>query len=362
VTSPISAMETGKEVQVESYSTLPDGREVQLYTLVNSNGLRARVMNYGAILVSMEVPDAQGQFVDVTHGYDALDGWLADGFYLGASVGRYGNRIAEGKFALDGESFTLATNNAPGGIPCALHGGLKGFDKVLWSGKVVPCGVEFSYISADGEEGFPGNLTVKITYTLDDENQLIWRAEATTDAPTVVNLVHHSYWNLSGNPTQAITDHLLTLHADAYLPTDAGLIPTGEIAAVAGTPMDFTKPTRVGERIEADFEPLKFASGYDHAWVLRGASGVTLAARLEDPQSGRVMEVFTDQPAIQFYAGNFLDGKVRGKGGVVYAQRTGLCLETEGYPDAPNQPEFPTSVLRPGEIYQHTLIHQFSAK
>lgn len=359
---PMSAMETGKEVQIESYGTLPDGREVHLYTLLNSNGLRARVMDYGAILVSMEIPDASGQFVDVTHGYDTLDGWLADEFYLGASVGRFGNRIAHGKFTLDGESYTLATNNTPGGVPCSLHGGLKGFDKVLWSGKVVPRGVEFSYTSANGEEGFPGNLTVKITYTLDDKNQLVWRAEAVTDAPTVVNLVHHSYWNLSGDPTQAITDHFLTLHADAYLPTDAGLIPTGEIAPVAGTPMDFTQPTLVGERIEADFEALKFAGGYDHAWVLRGTNGLTLAARLEHPQSGRVMEVFTDQPAIQFYAGNFLDGKVRGKGGAVYAQRTGLCLETEGYPDAPNRPEFPPSVLRPGEIYEHTLIHQFSAK
>jgi aldose 1-epimerase len=361
-TAPLFAMETQDEVQVETYGKLPDGREVRIFTLRNANGLCARVMEYGAVLVSLEVPDASGHCVDVTHGYDHLEDWLNDPFYLGASVGRFGNRIQHGKFSLDGQEYTLATNNAPGGIPSSLHGGVQGFDKVLWHGEVTAHGVEFSYTSVDGEEGFPGNLRVKITYSLNAQNQLIWQAEAVTDAPTVVNLVHHSYWNLSGDASQLITDHLLTLHADAYLPTDAGLIPTGEIAPVVGSPMDFTQPTRVGERIGADFEPLKFAGGYDHAWVLRGGAPVSLAARLVDPKSGRVMEVLTDQPAIQFYAGNFLDGKIRGKRGVVYAPRSGLCLETEGFPDAPNQPAFPSAVLRPGEVYRHTLIHQFSAE
>jgi aldose 1-epimerase len=219
-----------------------------------------------------------------------------------------------------------------------------------------------TYTAKDGEEGYPGNLSVKVTYSLTNDNELKWEAKATTDAPTILNLVHHSYWNLSGDPTQKIHDEVLTLNAEAYLPTNAGLIPTGQIAPVAGTPMDFTKPTTIGDRIDADFEALKFGGGYDHAWVLKKGGGVRLAARLKDPTSGRVMEVSTDQPAIQFYCGNFLDGTVTGKGGVKYARRTALCLETEGFPDAPNQPSFPSSVLRPGETYKHTMIHKFFAE
>jgi len=311
----------------------------------------------------METPDKSGKSADITHGYDTLEGWLTNTSYFGATVGRFGNRIAHGKFTLDGKEYTLATNNDPGGIPCHLHGGIKGFDKVLWAGKPTASnGVEFTYVSKDGEEGYPGNLTVTVTYSLSDDNELKWEARATTDAPTIVNVVHHSYWNLSGDPHSPINDHILTLHAPSYLPTDAGLIPTGEIAPVAGTPMDFTKPAAIGERVAADFEALKLGGGYDHCWVLEKGEGLRPAAKLKDPKTGRVMEISTDQPAIQFYGGNFLDGTVAGKGGVKYAHRTALCLETEGFPDAPNKPAFPSCVLKPGETYRHTMIHRFSAE
>jgi aldose 1-epimerase len=349
------------ETKQEIFGKMPDGREVRIFTLENKNGLRARVTEYGAILVSMETPDKAGKNADITHGYDTLDGWLTNTSYFGATVGRFGNRIKDGKFSLDGKDYKLATNNDPGGIPCHLHGGLKGFDKVLWSGKVSSNGVEFTYVSKDGEEGYPGNLTVKVTYSLNNENELKWEATATTDAPTVLNIVHHSYWNLSGDPATTIKDHLLTLKASGFLPTNAGLIPTGAITPVAGTPMDFTKSTVIGERIDADFEALKFGGGYDHCWVVDG-KGMRLAARLMDPKSGRVMEVSTDQPAVQFYAGNFLDGTVSGKKGVKYAKRTAICLETQNFPDAPNNPSAPSSVLRPGETYRHVMIHRFSVE
>ncbi len=350
-------------VREEIFGQTPDGRLVKIFTLTNQNGLRARVTEYGAILVSMETPDLSGKTADITHGYDTLEGWLTNTAYFGATVGRFGNRIKDGGFTLDGKEYRLATNNDPGGIPCHLHGGVKGFDKVLWSGKpTANNGVEFTYLSKDGEEGYPGNLTVKITYSLSDDNELKWEASATTDAPTILNIVHHSYWNLSGDPTQSINDEILTLAAPHFLPTDAGLIPTGAITPVAGTPMDFTKPTVIGESVEADFEALQFGNGYDHCWVLEKGTGVRFAARLKDPRSGRVMEVFTDQPAIQFYAGNFLDGTVAGKGGVKYAKRSALCLETEGFPNSPNMPSFPSPVLRPGQTYMHVLIHKFFAE
>jgi aldose 1-epimerase len=352
-------MEKGGQV----FGKMPDGREVKIFTLTNKNGLKARVTEFGAILVSMETPDKSGKLADITHGYDDLEGWLTNISYFGATVGRFGNRIKDGKFSLDGKDYNVATNNDPGGIPCHLHGGLKGFDKVLWSGKSVgDQAVEFTYLSKDGEEGYPGNLTVKVTYSLNDDNELKWEASATTDAPTIVNIVHHSYWNLSGDPGNTINTHELMIAAPSYLPTDIGLIPTGEIAPVAGTPMDFTQPKMIGNRVDDDFEALKFGGGYDHCWVLEKGEGVRLAARLKDSKSGRVMEISTDQPAIQFYGGNFLDGTVTGKGGEKYAHRTALCLETEGFPDAPNNPNFPSCVLRPGETYKHVMIHKFSAE
>ncbi|MES2922563.1 MAG: aldose epimerase family protein [Verrucomicrobiota bacterium] len=352
------------EVKEDVYGAMPDGKKVKIFTLTNKNGLEAKVTEYGAILVSMKTPDKSGKSADITHGYDTLEGWLTNTSYFGATVGRFGNRIKDGKFTLDGKDYKLATNNDPGGIPCALHGGLKGFDKVLWSGKTTADkGVEFSYTAKDGEEGYPGNLTVKVTYSLTDDNELKWEAKATTDAPTVLNIVQHTYWNLSGDPATLINDHILMLNADGYLPTNAGLIPTGKVDPVAGTPMDFTKPTAIGKRVDAtDFEALKLGGGYDHAWVLKKGEGMKLAAKVTDPKSGRVMEISTNQPAVQFYGGNFLDGKAIGKGGVAYAYRTAFALETENYPDAPNQPSFPSAVLRPGENYKHSMVFKFSAE
>ncbi|MEM9017448.1 MAG: aldose epimerase family protein [Verrucomicrobiota bacterium] len=357
--------EAASSLSESVYGNLPDGSEVKIFTLTNQDGLEAKVTEYGAILVSMKVPDSSGSFADVTHGYDTLEGWLTNTSYFGATVGRFGNRIAHGKFSLDGKEYTLVTNNDPGGIPCHLHGGTKGFDKVLWTGEGFESegarGVKLTYVSPDGEEGYPGELTVEVTYTLTDNNELKWEAKATTDAPTVLNIVHHSYWNLSGDPSTSINDHELTLYADHYLATNAGLIPTGEKASVAGTPMDFTTAHLIGARVEEDFEALKLGGGYDHAWVLNGTegNGLTKAATLADPETGRIMEIETNQPAIQFYGGNFLDGTVTGKGGVAYEHRTALCLETENFPDAPNNPEAPTAVLRPGETYHHEMVHRF---
>lgn len=345
---------------VESFGHLPDGRPVSLFTLTNRNGFRARVCDYGGLLVNLFAPDRDGVLADLTHGFDTLDGWLVNGPYFGASIGRFGNRIAAGRFTLDGKTYTLATNNDPGGIPCHLHGGIKGFSKVLWEVLAADANsVTLAHTSPDGDEGYPGTLRVTLTYTLTDANELIWQTEAVTDAPTVVNLVHHTYWNLSGDPTTTILDHELTLAADHFLPTTAGLIPTGEIRPVAGTPMDFTQPRAVGSRLGEDYEALVLGNGYDHCWVLRPGDGVRPAATVRDPKSGRVMEVLTDQPGIQIYDASFLDGVTPGKNGVAYASRSAMCLETEGYPDAPNQPAFPSSVLRPGETYRHTLVHRF---
>src|SRR6056297_1777409 len=313
----------GSPSVVESlHGKMPDGQDVTLFTLTNANGMVAKVTEYGAILDSITVPDRNGELADVTHGYDTLEGWLTNTSYFGATVGRFGNRIAHGKFELDGKEYTLATNNDPGGIPCHLHGGIKGFDKVLWTGETFEDesarGVKLTYRSADGEEGYPGNLIVEVIYTLTDANELVWEARATTDAPTVVNIVHHSYWNLSGDPTTSINDHELTLFASRYLPTGPGLIPTGELKPVKGTPMDFTTPHLIGSRVDEDYESLKLGGGYDHAWVLSGekVDNLRLAARLKDPETGRVMTIQTNQPAIQFYGGNFLDGTATGKGGV----------------------------------------------
>lgn len=353
-------MSSPKHPKVEIYGTLPDGRDVRIFTLRNSRGLVAKVMEYGAILVSLEMPDNAGNTADLTHGYDTLDGWLSNSNYFGATVGRFGNRIKHGRFELNGIPYALATNNQPGGIPCHLHGGLNGFDKVLWSGRTTENNsVEFTYRSLNGEEGYPGSLDVNVTYSLNDENELHWEATAKTDAPTIINMVHHPYWNLSGDPTRSINDHELTLNAKHYLPTDEGLIPTGEIAAVDGTPMDFTKPCAIGSQMDADFMPLQIANGYDHCWVLEKCNAPRPAARLRDPITGRVMELFTNQPAIQFYGGNFLDGSSVGKKGIRYNKHSALCLETEGFPDAPNQASFPSSVLHPGETYQHIMIYRF---
>lgn len=364
----LSAQEPASTIKESVYGEMPDGREVKLFTLTNEEGMVAQVTEYGAILVSLKAPDRDGKMADLTHGYDSLEGWLGNTSYFGSTVGRFGNRIADGKFSLGGEEYQLATNNDPGGMPCHLHGGIEGFDKKLWKGESFEVNgsrfVVFTYTSPDGEEGYPGELTVTVVYTLTDANQLVWEAKATTDKPTIVNIVHHSYWNLSGDPTTSINDHELTLFADEYLPTNIGLIPTGEIAPVAGTPMDFTKSTAIGARVDEEFEALEFGGGYDHAWVLdkTPADDLWQAARLHDPKTGRIMEVSTNQPAVQFYGGNFLDGTAKGKGGVPYEFRTALCLETENFPDAPNQPEFPSAMIKPGQTYYHKMVHTFSAE
>jgi aldose 1-epimerase len=357
----------------ESFGKLPDGTEAHIYTLKNGKGMVAKISDFGATLVSLEVPDKNGKLADVTHGYDSVAGYSgAKNPYFGGSVGRYGNRIAHGKFSLDGKEYTLATNNSPGDIPCHLHGGDVGFNKRMW--KVIhresPDKIVMQYVSPDGGEGYPGTLTATVSYTLTDDNELIWEATATTTAPTVLNLVHHTYWNLSDDPTSSINDHELTLFADRYLPTDAGLIPTGELAPVAGTPMDFTKPHAIGERVGEDFEALKLGGGYDHCWVLTAPkpNGLALGARLKDPKSGRVMEISSNQPAIQFYGGNFLNTAdfqgdfEAGKGGIAYPHRSALCIESENFPDAPNKPDFPNSVLEPGETYRHVMVHKFTAE
>lgn len=355
---------TPDEPAVEDFGTLPDGRKAGLYHLTNSGGMTATITDFGATIVSLTTPDRDGKSGDITFGFDSVEGYAGkDNPYFGCTVGRYGNRIAGGKFTLDGKEYQLAKNNEPGGIPCHLHGGEVGFDKRMWTVEEhTRDSIVLKYVSADGEEGYPGTLTAQVRYTLTDDNELIWEATATTDAPTIVNLVQHAYWNLSGDPSTSINDHVLTLNADRYLPTDAGMIPTGELAPVAGTPMDFTKPTPIGERVEAEFEALELGLGYDHCWVLNPANGdgLALAATLSDPKSGRVMELFTDQPGVQFYGGNFLDGTVTGKGGAVYKHRTALCLETEKFPDSPNQASFPSAVLRPGETYRHTMRYRFT--
>jgi aldose 1-epimerase len=354
---PTERGETKMTVEKAPYGNLPDGRPVDIYTLTNAKGMRVRLINYGATTVSLEVPDAGGNLTDVTLGYETLEGWLTNTSYFGATVGRYANRIAKGKFTLDGKTYTLATNNGEN----ALHGGLKGFDKVLWDAETVQTdkevGVRFTYLSKDGEEGYPGNLKVTATYTLNNDNEFKVAFSATTDKPTVVNLAHHTYWNLAGPAAGDVLGHVLMLNADRYTPVDAGLIPTGELKPVKDTPMDFTTPTAIGARIA------QVEGGYDHNFVLRDyGKGVRLAARVTEPKSGRVMEIYTDQPGIQFYSGNFLDGTVKGKGGVVYKKHYGFCLETQHYPDSPNKPDFPTVVLRPGETYTHTMIHKFSTK
>jgi len=362
---PISGSNVAKQamdIDVTTFGKSPDGKEVRLYTLRNTKGATATIMTYGAIVVSLEMPDSKGQMDDIVLGYDNLDGYLEVSPYFGAIVGRYGNRIGKGEFTLDGVTYKLATNDNAN----HLHGGIKGFDKVVWEDKPVwkadGVGVELSYLSKDGEEGYPGNLKATVTYLLTNKNELRIDYFATTDRATPVNLTHHGYFNLTGGERD-ILGHVLMLNADRFTPVDAGLIPTGELQPVAGTPMDFTKPTPIGERIEVDFEQLKLGGGYDHNWVLnRTGGGLSLAARVSEPTTGRVVEVWTTQPGVQFYAGNFLDGTITGKGGRGYQHRWGFCLETQHYPDSPNKPNFPSTILRPGERYETTTIYRFSAK
>jgi aldose 1-epimerase len=351
-------------LEAKSFGKAPAGEDVTLYALKNANGMEIAVMDYGAMLTSIKVPDAKGQIADVTLGFDSLDGYLGSHPYMGATVGRYANRIAKGKFTLNGKEHTLATNNGPN----ALHGGLKGFDKKVWTAKSIdtPAGpaVEMTYVSADGEEGYPGTLTATVTYGLTNDNEVRISYRATTDADTVLNLTNHSYFNLAGAGKGTILDHILTLQADRFTPVDGGLIPTGELKSVEGTPFDFRTPTAIGARIDqVSDEQIKLGGGYDHNFVVNGDPGtMRLAARVKEPVTGRVMEVLTDQPGVQFYTGNFLDGSVVGKGGMKYEKRFGFCLETQHFPDSPNKPEFPSVVLKPGETYITNTVYKFSVE
>jgi aldose 1-epimerase len=339
------------------------GKPVEIYTLKNAGGVEAAITNYGGIVVSLKTPDRSGKFADVVLGFDSLDGYLKEHPYLGAIIGRYGNRIAKGRFKLNGVEYKLATNNGAN----ALHGGLKGFDKVVWTAKEVSSpdspALELTYVSKDGEEGYPGNLTATVRYTLTNKNELRIDYTATTDKDTVVNLTNHSYFNLAGEGAGDILGHQIMIDADRFTPVDEGLIPTGELKPVAGTPFDFRKPHAIGERIDAADEQIRRGKGYDHNFVLNGNMGtMRLAARVVEPKSGRVMEVSTTEPGVQFYTGNFLDGSVKGKGGKAYNFRYGFCLETQHFPDSPNQPKFPSTVLKPGQTYKSTTVYRFTAK
>ena len=342
-----------------AFGTTPDGKTVDIYTL-KSDVLEARIMTYGARIVSLDVPDRDGKKADIVLGHSSLAGYIADKkTYFGAIVGRYGNRIAHGSFKLDGKTYQTPKNDHDINM---LHGGTVGFDQLVWTGREIPDGVEMTLVSKDGDQGFPGTLTAHVRYTL-HHNALRIDYSMSTDKDTVVNLTNHSYFNLSGEGNGTILHDVVTIPADKYTPVDAGLIPTGELAPVEGTPFDFRKPTEIGARIHDNNEQLKLAGGYDFNWVLRGPNGETkTAARVYDSETGRVLTVTTTEPGVQFYTGNFLDGTEKGKGGKVYNLRSGFCFETQHYPDSPNKPAFPTTVLKPGQKYDTTTEFRFSAK
>ncbi len=351
------------EIKQEHWGSIGSEEQIQLYTLRNSTGIEASITNYGGRLVTLKVPDRNGKFEDVVLGRDDLDGYLQNNPYFGALVGRYANRIANGEFTLDGKRYQLARNNGQN----ALHGGLKGFDKVAWKARVVSTedasALELTYLSKDGEEGYPGNLNVTARYSLTDENALQVDFDATTDKDTVLNLTNHSYFNLAGQAAGKILDHRVFINADKFTPTNASLIPTGELRDVQGTPFDFRKSTAIGARIDDKDEQLQYGQGYDHNFVVSGSGKEpSLAARVVDPKSGRVMEVLTTQPGVQFYTGNHLDPGVKGKSGVEYKARFGFCLETQHFPDSPNQPSFPSTELKPGQRFRSTTIFRFSVE
>ena len=353
-------------MQKQSFGKTSDGQEVDLYTLSNARGMQVAISNYGGEIVTLKVPDRNGKSDDVVFGYDNIAGYEVNKAYFGATIGRYGNRIAKGKFTLDGHEYQLPLNDGPN----TLHGGIVGFNRRVFTAKEVASkageALELDYLSKDGEEGFPGNLSVKVVFTLPAEsNELKIEYSATTDKATVLNLTNHSYFALAGEGATTMLDEELTLNAKQFVPVDATLIPTGELRNVTGTPFDFTQPTVIGKRIDqAGDEQLKFGKGYDHNWVLEGGvkSSPAFAARVYDPKSGRVLEILTTEPGIQFYSGNFLDGTVAGKGGKFYAHRSALALETQHYPDSPNQPSFPSTELKPGKTYHSASVYRFSVK
>jgi aldose 1-epimerase len=345
-------------INEDSFRSFHKGKQTALYTLRNSNGLIALITNYGAIIVSIYVPDRNGLMADIVQGYDTIDEYIkGNGPYMGALCGRCANRIARGKFSLGGTDYTLAVNNGPN----HLHGGIIGFSKVVWDVvQYSSSSVQLEYLSVDGDEGYPGNLKVSVTYTLTDENELKLDYFATTDKSTVVNLASHSYFNLAGEGSGSIYDHELFINGMFFTPTDETSVPTGEICSVAGTPMDFRKSKKIGRDIELDDEQLKFGAGYDHNWVLGHRTGTPgLAAIVKDPASGRIMEVYTTQPGVQLYTANWIDNEP-GKGGKKYGRRWSLCLETQHFADAINKPHFPSTILNPGEEYRHSCIYRFS--
>ena len=343
--------EIGMQIKKVSFGHI-DGNEVCLYTLTNEKGMMVRITNYGGIVTSIIVPDKHGNFEDVVLGYDNLKGYLEETPYFGAIVGRYANRIANGKFTLDGEKHTLAVNNGPN----HLHGGVKAFDKVIWDTETFQndneIGLVFHYLSRDGEEGYPGNLDITVQYILTNNNELKISYKATTDKATPVNLTHHSYFNLSGNLGRDVLDHTLWIDADRYTVVDDNLIPSGELRDVTGA-MDFGEPKKVGNDLS------NVEGGFDHNYVLNNKGNFALAAVLSDSSSGRIVEVYTSEPGIQFYSGNFLDGSIIGKNGIKYQKHSGLCLETQHFPDSPNHPDFPNTILRPGETYKQQTVYKF---
>jgi len=359
-----TAAETKATMKKQPFGKTEDGRSVDLYTLTNKSGMEVAITNFGGIVVALKVPDRNGKLDDVVLGYDNLDGYTSNTAYFGAIIGRYGNRIAHGEFALDGVTYRLPQNDGDN----TLHGGKVGFNKRVWtvkdvSGSPGPA-LELTYLSKDGEEGFPGNLNVRVVYTLTDKSELRIEYFATTDKPTVVNLTNHSYFNLAGQGNGDILGHEVVLHANRFTPVDQALIPTGELRPVKGTPFDFTKPTAIGARMNQEDQQLKVGRGYDHNWVLNsgGRGGLSRAAEAYDAKSGRVLDVLTTEPGIQFYTGNFLDGTIHGKGGKVYNLRYGFCLETQHFPDSPNHPSFPPTLLKPGQEYRSTTVFKFSTR
>jgi len=341
----------------EPFGLMPDGHEVKLFTLTNGQGMEVKIINYGGIIAAINVPDRDGKIGDVVVGHDTLEGYLNRSRYFGCLIGRYGNRIRCGKFSMNGTAYSLAINNGRN----HLHGGVKGFDKVLWQPRQLNDGLQLTYQSHDCEEGYPGNLEATVIYSLTDANELRIKYVAVTDRDTIVNLTNHSYFNLAGAGT--ILDHELMINADAFTPVDETLIPTGEFRCVKGTPMDFTAARAIGSHLADPDQQLQFAGGgYDHNFVLRPTNGeLRLVARLHEPLRGRTMEVITTQPGLQFYSGNFLDGSLVGKGGCAYVKHSGCCLETQHFPDSPNHEHFPSTVLKPDEEYRHTTLYRFSA-
>jgi aldose 1-epimerase len=352
-------------IRKESFGQTASGDQIDLYTLWNKKGMEVTITNFGATVVALRVPDRAGKPADVVLGFDTLDGYERGTAYFGATVGRYGNRIGGGQFSINGRTYTLPKNNGNN----TLHGGIVGFDKKVWKARAVAStggeSLEMSYLSPDGEEGFPGNLSVKVVFTLPaDRNELKIDYTASTDKDTVLNLTNHSYFNLAGEGNGDILDHVLTLHAKQFTPVDKTLIPTGELRNVAGTPMDFSTATAIGKRINERYEQLVFGKGYDHNWVIAsdGRKGLTPAAEAYDPKSGRKLDVLTTEPGVQFYSGNFLDSSVKGKGNKAYGQRAAFCLETQHFPDSPNHPNFPSTLLKPNSVFQSQTVFRFSAK